>query len=80
MRAGNFATVAIQCLEKLDVNRGAKVAFNCDHHTFNYLVDGGYSTSPRLSLPWCHARQEAGCWDTLHIMSTACACHVLMCT
>ncbi|EIE19250.1 R-SNARE protein, VAMP72-family [Coccomyxa subellipsoidea C-169] len=41
---GNFATVAIQCLDKLNTSSAnSKVAFNCDHHTFNYLVDGGYT-------------------------------------
>lgn len=44
MFTGNFATVAIQCLDKLTYDKNnSKVAFNCDHHTFNYLVDNGYS-------------------------------------
>ena len=39
---GNFSTVAIQCLEKCPTDN-SKFTFTCDKHTFNYLVDGGYS-------------------------------------
>ena len=54
--AGNFATVAIQCLEKLSYDRnGAKVAFNCDHHTFNFMVEGGYSERSFPHLSYCAA-------------------------
>lgn len=44
---GNFSTVAIQCLEKCPTDN-SKFTFTCDRHTFNYLVDGGFSecTSP----------------------------------
>lgn len=35
-----------------------KVAFNCDHHTFNYLVDGGYSEP----------------WPTLMLHNECCSC------
>lgn len=40
---GNFATVAIQCLEKTP-NNNSKFTYTCDKHTFNYVVDGGFST------------------------------------
>eukprot|EP00891_Asterochloris_glomerata_P001061 jgi/Astpho2/1061/Aster-07445 len=39
---GNFSTVAIQCLEKCPTDN-SKFTFTCDKHTFNYLVDGGYT-------------------------------------
>eukprot|EP00884_Botryococcus_braunii_P002298 jgi/Botrbrau1/12069/Bobra.0295s0024.1 len=40
--SGNFATVAIQCLEKVPRDN-AKCTFTCDRHTFNYLVSNGYT-------------------------------------
>ena len=43
---GNFSTVAIQCLEKCPTDN-SKFTFTCDRHTFNYLVDGGFSESLR---------------------------------
>jgi hypothetical protein len=46
---GNFSTIAVQCLQKLPANNN-KFTYTCDHHTFNYLVDDGYSTSLSLSL------------------------------
>lgn len=86
---GNFATVAIQCLDKLSYDKvrlfasgfipcregsavlrerlkmlhaylqgNNKVAFNCDHHTFNYLIDGGYSEPCSLLL---HPNPAAFC-------------------
>ena len=42
---GNFATVAIQCLEKCPANN-SKFTYTCDRHTFNYVVDGGFSECP----------------------------------
>ncbi len=39
---GNFSTVAIQCLEKCPTDN-SKFTYTCDRHTFNYLVEGGYS-------------------------------------
>jgi hypothetical protein len=46
---GNFSTIAVQCLQKLPANNN-KFTYTCDHHTFNYLVDDGYSTFFFLSL------------------------------
>ncbi|KAK1413682.1 hypothetical protein QVD17_35458 [Tagetes erecta] len=40
---GNFTTVASQCLQKLPANNN-RFTYNCDGHTFNYLMDNGYST------------------------------------
>jgi hypothetical protein len=45
--SGNFATVAVQCLEKVPKNDG-KCTFTADRHTFNYLTSGGYS-KPRVN-------------------------------
>ena len=56
--------MAIQCLEKLDVNRnGAKVAFNCDHHTFN--TSWMEATVRSLSLPCLHVCWPLGVWVLL---------------
>lgn len=41
--SGNFSTVAIQCLEKCPTDGGSKFTYTCDKHTFNYVVNGGFS-------------------------------------
>ncbi|KAK8618621.1 hypothetical protein V6N13_132608 [Hibiscus sabdariffa] len=38
---GNFNSIALQCLQKLPSSNN-KFTYNCDGHTFNYLVDNGY--------------------------------------
>jgi vesicle-associated membrane protein 72 len=40
--SGNFSTIAIQCLQKLPANNN-KFTYTCDQHTFNYLVEDGYT-------------------------------------
>ncbi|CAN1221409.1 Putative vesicle-associated membrane protein 726 [Linum grandiflorum] len=40
--SGNFNSIAFQCLQKLPASNN-KFTYNCDGHTFNYLVDNGYS-------------------------------------
>lgn len=40
--AGNFTTIAAQCLQKLPASNN-KFTYNCDGHTFNYLVEDGFS-------------------------------------
>lgn len=40
--AGNFNTVAIECLQKLN-NPDSKFTIACDRHTFNFLVHNGFS-------------------------------------
>ena len=60
---GNFATVAIQCLEKTP-NNNSKFTYTCDKHTFNYVVDGGFSTF----LPWLP------CWE-LHVVDVCLQLH-----
>ena len=50
---GNFTTIAAQCLQKLPASNN-KFTYNCDGHTFNYLVEDGFSEylplSPSLPL------------------------------
>ncbi|XP_059438340.1 vesicle-associated membrane protein 721-like [Corylus avellana] len=40
--SGNFNSIAFQCLQKLPTTNN-KFTYNCDGHTFNYLVDNGYT-------------------------------------
>ncbi|KAA3479102.1 vesicle-associated membrane protein 721-like protein [Gossypium australe] len=40
--SGNFNSIALQCLQKLPSSNN-KFTYNCDGHTFNYLVDNGYT-------------------------------------
>ncbi|KAG6583799.1 putative vesicle-associated membrane protein [Cucurbita argyrosperma subsp. argyrosperma] len=40
--SGNFNSIAFQCLQKLPTANN-KFTYNCDGHTFNYLVDNGYT-------------------------------------
>ncbi|MED6138407.1 hypothetical protein PIB30_073963 [Stylosanthes scabra] len=40
--SGNFNTIAFQCLQKLPSSNN-KFTYNCDNHTFNYLVDNGFT-------------------------------------
>ena len=42
---GNFTTIAAQCLQKLPASNN-KFTYNCDGHTFNYLVEDGFSEFP----------------------------------
>ncbi|KAE9594810.1 hypothetical protein Lal_00013198 [Lupinus albus] len=39
---GNFNSIAFQCLQKLPPSNN-KFTYNCDDHTFNYLVHNGYT-------------------------------------
>lgn len=41
---GNFTSIASQCLQKLPATNN-KFTYNCDGHTFNYLVEDGFSQS-----------------------------------
>nr|XP_033515867.1 vesicle-associated membrane protein 722-like isoform X2 [Nicotiana tomentosiformis] len=40
--SGNFNSIAFQCLQKLPASNN-KFTYNCDGHTFNYLVDNGFT-------------------------------------
>ncbi|RDX87802.1 putative vesicle-associated membrane protein 726, partial [Mucuna pruriens] len=42
--SGNFTTIASQCLQKLPSSNN-RFTYNCDGHTFNYLVENGFSKS-----------------------------------
>ncbi|GMI70422.1 vesicle-associated membrane protein 726 [Hibiscus trionum] len=39
---GNFTTIAGQCLQNLPTSNN-KFTYNCDGHTFNYLVENGFT-------------------------------------
>ncbi|KAK8485639.1 hypothetical protein V6N11_037893 [Hibiscus sabdariffa] len=39
---GNFTTIAGQCLQNLPTSN-KKFTYNCDGHTFNYLVENGFT-------------------------------------
>ncbi|KVH89167.1 Longin domain-containing protein [Cynara cardunculus var. scolymus] len=39
---GNFTSIAFQCLQKLPATNN-KFTYNCDGHTFNYLVEDGFT-------------------------------------
>jgi len=39
---GNFTGIAAQCLQKLPASNN-KFTYNCDNHTFNYLVEDGFA-------------------------------------
>ncbi|PIA40190.1 hypothetical protein AQUCO_02500114v1 [Aquilegia coerulea] len=39
---GNFTSIASQCLQKLPASNN-RFTYNCDSHTFNYLVDDGFT-------------------------------------
>ena len=41
-QSGNFSTIAIQCLQKLP-DKDSRFTFTCDRHTFNFVVDNGYT-------------------------------------
>lgn len=48
---GNFTSIASQCLQKLPATNN-KFTYNCDGHTFNFLVSDGFSMlSPLLFSP-----------------------------
>jgi vesicle-associated membrane protein 72 len=40
---GNFPAIATQCLHKLPSSSNNKFTYNCDHHTFNFVVEEGYA-------------------------------------
>ncbi|URE31915.1 vesicle-associated membrane protein [Musa troglodytarum] len=56
---GNFTRIAAQCLEKLSDSNN-KFSFNCNGHTFNYLVEDGYILAKieNFILLWCSSEIE----------------------
>ncbi|CAN7097055.1 unnamed protein product [Brassica rapa subsp. narinosa] len=59
---GNFTSVAAQCLQKLPSSNN-KFTYTCDGHTFNYLVEDGFSKSL-----WCLPTREV---DFVFLMCAA---------
>eukprot|EP01018_Ginkgo_biloba_P033414 Gb_34159 [translate_table: standard] len=61
---GNFTTIANQCLQKIPASNN-KFTYNCDRHTFNYLVEDGFSDlvviSPTLPDLGALCLVEDGC-------------------
>ncbi|OAY28228.1 hypothetical protein MANES_15G051384v8 [Manihot esculenta] len=47
---GNFTSVAGQCLQKLPASNN-RFTYNCDGHTFNYLVENGFIESAGRQIP-----------------------------
>ncbi|KAL8162809.1 hypothetical protein V2J09_014298 [Rumex salicifolius] len=39
---GNFPAIAAQCLQRLP-SSNKKFVYNCDHHSFNFLIHNGYA-------------------------------------
>ncbi|XP_027349862.1 vesicle-associated membrane protein 722 isoform X1 [Abrus precatorius] len=56
---GNFTGVAAQCLQKLPSSNN-RFTYNCDGHTFNYLVDNGFSNYFLLSTYCVVAVESVG--------------------
>ncbi|KAK4801439.1 hypothetical protein SAY86_021926, partial [Trapa natans] len=52
--SGNFTSIAAQCLQKLPASNN-KFTYNCDGHTFNYLVDSGFT--------YCVVAVESAGWQ-----------------
>ncbi|KAL6529129.1 hypothetical protein OROHE_014873 [Orobanche hederae] len=58
--SGNFIGIAAQCLQKLPTTN-YKFTYKCDGHTFNYLVEDGFSAidpRTRMILNKMHNRGE----------------------
>ncbi|XP_039058255.1 putative vesicle-associated membrane protein 726 isoform X1 [Hibiscus syriacus] len=55
---GNFTTIAGQCLQKLPTTNN-KFTYNCDGHTFNYLVENGFSKSLYCGAAYCVVAVES---------------------
>ncbi|KAL0300112.1 UNVERIFIED_CONTAM: Vesicle-associated membrane protein [Sesamum angustifolium] len=61
---GNFTGIAAQCLQKLPATNN-KFTYNCDGHTFNYLVEDGFNATGVFSfLFWSFASL---CYETTSI-------------
>ena len=66
--SGNFNTVAIECLQKLQ-NPESKFTIACDRHTFNFLVHNGFSECTRR-----RRRMAASCMRPGTRLRVACMC------
>ncbi|KAK8370604.1 hypothetical protein V6Z12_A01G187700 [Gossypium hirsutum] len=45
----NFSVITTKCLQKLTSSNN-KFTYNCDHHTFNFLVEDAYGNSQNFDL------------------------------
>ena len=67
---GNFPAIAAQCLEKLPSSNN-KFTYNCDHHTFNFLVEDGYGIADLLLFLFCCIFPSLSAGSTLsHLIAT----------
>ncbi|KAL1567529.1 vesicle-associated membrane protein 721-like protein [Salvia divinorum] len=48
--SGNFNSIAYQCLQKLPSSNN-KFTYNCDDHTFNYLIHNGFKETAGRQIP-----------------------------
>ncbi|XP_027331967.1 vesicle-associated membrane protein 724-like isoform X1 [Abrus precatorius] len=55
---GNFPAIAAQCLQKLPSSNN-KFTYNCDHHTFNFLVEDGYGNVLFSLISYCVVAKES---------------------
>ncbi|XP_027334443.1 vesicle-associated membrane protein 722-like isoform X1 [Abrus precatorius] len=55
---GNFMSIALQCLQKLPASNN-KFTYNCDGHTFNYLVDNGFNLHELYFAAYCVVAVES---------------------
>ncbi|MBA0616539.1 hypothetical protein Godav_016581 [Gossypium davidsonii] len=64
---GNFPAIAAQCLQKLTSSNN-KFTYNCDHHTFNFLVEDGYGlwkVKPNLEVKVGRSSKISIKWDPI---------------
>eukprot|EP00955_Chlamydomonas_euryale_P067822 359938-Chlamydomonas_euryale.AAC.12 len=70
--AGNFNTVAIECLQRMN-NNESKFTIACDGHTFNFLTWNGFSEcmqQPQQQQKGSHASERCACLQT-------CSCQLI---
>ncbi|KAM7496205.1 hypothetical protein LguiA_020619 [Lonicera macranthoides] len=54
---GNFTSIASQCLQKLPATNN-KFTYNCDGHTFNYLVEDGFIFDDSSKSPKAYWKED----------------------
>jgi len=70
--SGNFNTVAIECLQRMN-NNESKFTIACDGHTFNFLTWNGFSEcmqQPQQQQKGSHASERCACLQT-------CSCQLI---
>ena len=58
---GNFPAIAAQCLHKLPSSNN-KFTYNCDHHTFNFLLEDGYGNAHTDFIILCFYQMVCFVW------------------